>query len=60
MKAIKKGFTTAFARAGVEDLRAYDLRHTLAISLLERSAHHFIISALLGHSTQMPGFMRHA
>jgi integrase len=48
MKAIKKGFTAACARAGIEDLRAYDLRHTFATRLLERGVHHFIISALLG------------
>jgi integrase len=43
-------------RAGIEDLRAYDLRHTFATRLLERGLHHFAISALLGHSTPMTGF----
>jgi integrase len=43
-------------RAEIEDLRAYDLRHTFATRLLERGVHHFVISALLGHSTPMTGF----
>ncbi len=54
--AIKKGFAAACVRAGIEDLRAYDLRHTFATRLLERGVHHFVISALLGHSTPMTGF----
>jgi len=56
IKAIKKGFTRACTRAGIEDLRAYDLRHTFATRLLERGGHSFIISALLGHSTPAAGF----
>ncbi len=55
MKAIKTGFTKACTRAGIENLRPYDLRHTFATRLLERGVHHFIISALLGHSTQTTG-----
>ena len=34
----------------------YDLRHTFATRLPERGVHHFVISALLGHSTPMTGF----
>jgi integrase len=56
IKAIKKGFTAACERAEIEDLRPYDLRHTFATRLLERGVHHFVISALLGHSTPMTGF----
>ncbi|HEY8224867.1 MAG TPA: tyrosine-type recombinase/integrase [Pyrinomonadaceae bacterium] len=56
VKAIKKGFAAACVRAGIEDLRAYDLRHTFATRLVERGVHHFVISALLGHSTPMTGF----
>jgi integrase len=55
IQAIKKGFA-ACERAGIEDLRPYDLRHTFATRLLERGVHHFVISALLGHSTPMAGF----
>jgi integrase len=56
IKAIKKGFVTACVRAGIENLRPYDLRHTFATRLLERGVHHFVISALLGHATPMAGF----
>jgi integrase len=56
IQAIKKGFAAACERAGIEDLRPYDLRHTFATRLLERGVHHFVISALLGHSTPMAGF----
>ena len=55
IKAIKTGFTKACTKAGIDDLRPYDLRHTFATRLLERGVHHFIISALLGHSTQTTG-----
>jgi integrase len=56
IKTIKKGFAAACARAGIENLRPYDLRHTFATRLLERSIHHYVISALLGHATPMTGF----
>jgi integrase len=48
MNSIKQGFRGACERAGIEDLRPYDLRHTFATRLLERGVHAFIISALLG------------
>ena len=53
LKAIKKGFTAACERAGIEDLRPYDLRHTFATRLVERGVHHYVISALLGHATPL-------
>jgi integrase len=56
IKAIKKGFAAACERAGIENLRPYDLRHTFATRLPERGVHHFVISALLGHATPMTGF----
>jgi integrase len=56
IKSIKKGFAAACARAGIENLRPYDLRHTFATRLLERGVHQFVISALLGHATPMAGF----
>ncbi|HEY0349162.1 MAG TPA: tyrosine-type recombinase/integrase, partial [Pyrinomonadaceae bacterium] len=46
----------ACVRAGIENLRPYDLRHTFATRLVERGVHHFVISALLGHATPIAGF----
>lgn len=51
MKAIKKGFLAACERAEIEDLR-----HTFATRLVEPGVHHYVISALLGHSTPSTGF----
>ena len=56
IKAIKKRFAATCARAGIENLRPYDLRHTFATRLLEQGVHHYVISALLGHATPMAGF----
>ena len=53
---MRERFAAACARAGVENLRPYDLRHTFATRLLERGIHHYVISALLGHATPMTGF----
>ena len=56
IKAIKKGFAAACVRAGIENLRPYDLRHTFATRLVDRGVHRFVISALLGHVTPIAGF----
>ena len=56
IKTIKKGFSAACKRAGIENLRPYDLRHTFATRLLEQGVHHYVISALLGHATPITGF----
>jgi integrase len=55
IKAIKKVFAAARARAGIENLRPYDLRHTFCDSLLEQGVHHYVISGLLGHATPRLG-----
>ncbi|MBA2734990.1 MAG: site-specific integrase [Acidobacteria bacterium] len=39
MKSAKQGFAAACVRAGIEDLRLYDLRHTFATRLLDRGVH---------------------
>jgi hypothetical protein len=52
IKSIKKGFSSACERAGIEDLRPYDLRHTFATRLVERNVQTIIISELLGHTQQ--------
>ncbi|HEX8844704.1 MAG TPA: tyrosine-type recombinase/integrase [Pyrinomonadaceae bacterium] len=56
MKSIKKSFAAACKRAGIEDLRPYDLRHTFATRLEERYVHQHTISALLGHARPVSGF----
>jgi integrase len=56
VKSIKKGFSSACERAGLEDLRPYDLRHTFATRLVERNVQTIIISELLGHSQPLQGF----
>jgi integrase len=56
MKSIKKGFAAACERAGIEDLRPYDLRHSFATRLLDRGVHQYVISALLGHAAPVSGF----
>lgn len=56
MKAIKKGFAATCVRAGIEDLRPYDLRHTFATRLLESGVHQYVISSLLGHAMPLTGF----
>lgn len=54
--SIKKGFSSACARAGIDDLRPYDLRHSFATRLVDRNIHVLIISELLGHSSPVSGF----
>ncbi|MBI3654154.1 MAG: tyrosine-type recombinase/integrase [Acidobacteria bacterium] len=56
IKSIKKGFSAACERAGIEDLRPYDLRHTFATRLVERNVQTIIISELLGHTQPLQGF----
>jgi site-specific recombinase XerD len=56
IKSIKKGFARACERAGIDDLRPYDLRHTFATRLVERNVHILIISELLGHAQPVSGF----
>jgi len=56
IKSIKKGWQAACARAAIDDLRPYDLRHTFATRLVERNVHVLIISELLGHAHPVQGF----
>jgi integrase len=52
----RKGFAAACERAGIDDLRPYDLRHSFATRLEERYVHQYTISALLGHARPVSGF----
>lgn len=56
MWAIRQRFAAACVRAGIDDLRTYDLRHTFATRLLDRGVHQYVISALLGHAMPVAGF----
>ena len=53
--SIKKDWQRACERAGIDNLRPYDLRHTFATRLVERYVPMAVISALLGHSMAHPG-----
>lgn len=55
-ESIKKGFASACERAGIENLRPYDLRGTFATRLVERGVHQYVISALMGHVLPTDGF----
>jgi integrase len=55
-ESIKKGFAAACERAGIENLRPYDLRGTFATRLVERGIHQYVISALMGHILPTQGF----
>ncbi|MDT5122199.1 MAG: integrase/recombinase XerD [Acidobacteriota bacterium] len=56
VKSIKKGWQAACSRAGIDDLRPYDQRHTFATRLVERNVHILIISEFLGHAQPVQGF----
>ena len=57
VESIKKGFTAACVRAGIEDLRPYDLRGTFATRLAGRYVPTDpIISSLPGHTRAPEGF----
>ena len=57
IKSVKKGFAAACLRAGIENLRPYDLRGTFATRLAERYVPMDpIISSLLGHTRSPDGF----
>lgn len=57
IKKFKKGFSSACTRAGIENLRPYDLRGSFATRLAERYVPMDpIISSLLGHTRSSEGF----
>src|SRR5262249_33910534 len=50
-KTIKKAFRTACRRAGVQDFRFHDLRHTFASWAVQSGADLYRLSRILGHTT---------
>jgi len=48
---IKRSFDTACKRAGVEDLRFHDLRHTFATRLARRGVDLVLVKELMGHAS---------
>jgi len=47
---IRRSFYTARRKAGIEDFRFHDLRHTAATRLVEAGVPLFVVSKILGHS----------
>ena len=50
VKSIKTAFNRACERAGIEDLRFHDLRHTAASRLIDRGADPVAVQYILGHA----------
>ena len=50
VKDVKKSFVSACKRAGIEDFRIHDLRHTAATRWRQAGADEFTVMRLLGHT----------
>lgn len=58
---VKKSFRLATAKAGIEDFRFHDLRHTAATRMADAGVDAFTLAAILGHATlQMASRYTHA
>jgi len=50
-RSIRKGFLSACKRAGIQNFRIHDARHTFASRLIEKGASIVTLRELLGHSS---------
>lgn len=51
IQTLQKGFDAACARAGIENFRIHDLRHTFASWLVMEGVSLYVVKDLLGHSS---------
>jgi len=58
--SIRKGFTSAVARAGIGHVRIHDLRHTAAVTMLQGGIPLEKVSQYLGHSNTAITFKTYA
>lgn len=50
MRTVRKSFDTALKKAGINDFKFHDLRHTFASQLVRSSVDLFVVQKLLGHA----------
>jgi len=50
-RSLREAFKTALERAGIEDFRIHDLRHTFATRLVQNGVDLYKVKELLGHKT---------
>ena len=51
LNSVKKGFKATCRRAGIEDFKFHDLRHTFASQMIMRGANLKDVQEILGHKT---------